>query len=138
MSLAHLVTKNSPAKGRIVGCVLVGRDDMVAATGTNILAHGCEDHPERFDAPEKYDWVEHAERAAVYQAAREGLSTQGCTAFTTLFPCTDCARALVLSGIVRIVSPHPDFSDPRWGEKFRLSEKIFEECGVEVTYSEGD
>ena len=48
------------------------------------------------------------------------------------FPCIDCARAIVQSGIVRLVSPEPALDDAIWGASFPRSRAILEEGGVEL------
>ncbi len=50
------------------------------------------------------------------------------------FPCMDCARAIVQSGIKELVALEPDFGDPRWGEDFKEAIDLFGECGVLVRY----
>lgn len=57
---------------------------------------------ERWERPQKYQWVEHAERNAIYNAARMGIPLKGCTAYITLAPCADCTRALIQSGITTV------------------------------------
>lgn len=51
----------------------------------------------------------HAEMAALLDAARHGVAVKGCTLYTTTFPCHDCARHIVASGIKRVVyiEPYP-------------------------------
>lgn len=49
----------------------------------------------------------HAEMAALTDAARHGVSTKGCVLYTTTFPCHDCAKHIVASGIQRVVYVEP-------------------------------
>ncbi len=49
----------------------------------------------------------HAEMAAITDAVRHGVSTAGCTLYTTTFPCHDCAKHIVAAGIVRVVYIEP-------------------------------
>ncbi len=49
----------------------------------------------------------HAEMAAITNASRHGQSIQGCTLYTTTFPCHDCAKHIVASGITRVVYAEP-------------------------------
>ncbi len=49
----------------------------------------------------------HAEMAALTDAARHGVSTDGCALYTTTFPCHDCAKHLVAAGIARVVYIEP-------------------------------
>lgn len=134
MELAAIVAADSGDTGRKVGCVITGADRRIIASACNDIPDGCADLPERRSRPLKYQWTEHAERNAIYSAARHGEFLEGSTAYTTLYPCTDCARALVQSGISRMVSPEPDFNDPIWGDGFRVSKEILAEAGVVVDH----
>lgn len=136
MALAAIAARESKDTGRQVGCVLADKDGAVIASGHNELPHGCEDTAERRCRPHKYKWTEHAERNAVFLAARQGSALEGCTAYTTCYPCADCARAFIQSGIARMVTPAPDFDDPRWGEDFRIVEGMLAEAGVAVSFVE--
>jgi len=78
--------------------------------------------------------MEHAERAAIFEAARRGVATAGAHLTTTFFPCIDCARAIVLAGIACLDTPEPDLQDPVWGESFLRSRVILEEGGVEMRF----
>jgi dCMP deaminase len=67
----------------------------------------------------KYAWIEHAERNAIYWAARHGLSTEGCAMFVDLTPCVDCARAIIQAGVVEVVISH-DRSIEYVGERYSV------------------
>ena len=95
-----------------VGCIIVGPDNEVRSTGYNSFPRGiCDDVPERLERPEKYLWIEHAERNAIYNAARSGICTKGCTIYMQGLPCMDCARSIIQSGIIRIV-----YDKAKWAE----------------------
>ncbi len=142
---AKEVSKWSKDSSTQVGCILVRPDRRsIVATGYNGLPRGCDDnvesHPERHTRPadggNKYAWYEHAERNAIYNAAYDGVSTAGCTAYvTSSLPCVDCARALVQAGIKRVVWELPN--DPefaaRWADSIKVTEEIFFETGVKTT-----
>jgi len=138
MGLARAATEDSKCEGRIVGCVLLGKHGEILASGTNTLPTGCDHREDHIMSPGKYQWVEHAERSAIYGAARNGTPLGGSTAYTTLFPCCDCARGLIESGVSRVVSYTPDLNDPRWGENFKVSLRMFSESGVDVAFLDGD
>jgi dCMP deaminase len=76
--------------------------------------------------------MEHAERNAIFAAARAGQSLLGATIATTFFPCIDCARAIVQSGFARLITPPPAFEDPVWGVAFERSQIILNEGGIEI------
>jgi dCMP deaminase len=105
MEMANLVSTKSKDRSTQVGCVIVGPNHEVRTTGYNGFCRGIDDDvEERHERPEKYLWSEHAERNAIYNAARNGIRIEDCTAYTTVFPCADCARGLIQSGVVRIVT----------------------------------
>lgn len=120
-----------------VGCVIVGRDKVVVSSGYNGLPRGADDNKSvRISRPEKYFWFEHAERNAIYNAARRGTALSGTTLYSTLCPCMDCARGIVQSGIKRVVTA--DVMDDRiqaiWREQFPRVEELFAECGVSIDF----
>ena len=87
------------------------------------------------DANWKYYMFEHAERNAIYKALKMGHMLRGATMYGTLFPCADCARAIVAAEITRIVVPAPG-SDPirdeKWRMHYKYATKIFELSEVKV------
>lgn len=133
MEVALLIGSWSKDRSRGVGCVIVGPDKEIRSTGFNGFPRGLDDDREsRHERPAKYAWTEHAERNAIYNAARIGVSLKGCTLYVPWFPCIDCARAIVQSGITILVGFEPDHSDPQWGEQFEVGSQLFAEAGVEV------
>lgn len=129
--LLEPVAAKSKDRSRQVGCILVGEHHQLLSTGFNGMPRGCDDDaPERHERPEKYYWAEHAERNAIYNAARHGVSLDYAGAYISLFPCMDCARALVQSGVRFVCAPRPDLDDPQWGPHFRRALLLFDECSV--------
>lgn len=116
-----------------VGCVIVGPDNEIRSYGYNGLPRNVEDSGGRLERPGKYFWVEHAERNALYSAARNGVSTKGCRIYLTWFPCVDCARGIIQSGISEVIAVEPDWDSDRWGGQFRQSRQLLMEAGVELT-----
>jgi dCMP deaminase len=84
------------------------------------------------EPPEKYDRIEHAERAAIFAAARAGWRTAGATMYTPWFACCDCARAIVAAGVVEVVgSAKVCAATPeRWRRAVLAGEAILREAGV--------
>lgn len=132
-NLSKVVATKSKDRSTQVGCVIVGKDQEIRTTGFNGFPRGFNDDVDtRHDRPEKYIWTEHAERNAIYNAAKVGVPLHGCTAYVTMFPCPDCARALIQAGIKELHCPKPDLNHPTYGESFKSSMLMFEECGVLV------
>ena len=133
--MVYLIAMQSKDPCTKVGAVIVGTDNEVRSTGYNGLPRGCvDDNPNRDTRPEKYYWYEHAERNAIYNAARMGLSVKGCTLYTQGIPCADCARAVIQSGITEVIT-HAEWnanSPPKWEESAKRSLEMFEETGVNL------
>lgn len=138
MDLARLVATWSKDRSRQVGCVVVGGDRVIRVCGYNGFPRGVEDAKEdRHARPAKYKWTEHAERNAIYSAARIGISLQGCKMYLPWFPCMDCARAIVQAGIIELICTKPDLEDPRWGTDFREVPQLLREGGVKIRWWDG-
>ena len=82
--IVHQVKLKSKDERTQIGALIVGVDNEIVSTGYNSFPRGIVDsRPERQERPEKYYWFEHAERNAIYNAARIGVSTKGCTMYLT-------------------------------------------------------
>ena len=115
-----------------VGCVITSPDGEVLVTACNDFVQGAKQTPERLQRPQKYTWIEHAERNAIYKAASKGVSLEGTTMYINWWPCVDCCRGIIQSGITKIVSSRgPDYNCPRWGGQFEVVREILEESSVQ-------
>ncbi len=136
MELAFLISTWSKDTSTKTGALVVGPDREIRATGYNGLVRGVDDNiPERMERPTKYDFFEHAERNAIYNACLTGTSLKGCTLYATHSPCTDCARAIIQAGIKTVVTNKViiDENTPKntWRDKLEYSAQMFKEAGVE-------
>jgi dCMP deaminase len=134
LGLAIAAAARSPNEIRKVGAVLVTRDRNTEIAGCNSFPPGVRNLPERIVGDNRFVWLEHAERAAIFEAARRGIATDGGMLVSTYFPCTDCARAIVQVGVKTVATPRPEFDDPVWGESFRTSAAILAEGAVETVF----
>lgn len=138
MDLARLVATRSKDRSRQVGAVIVGLGKEIIATGYNGFPRGINDTvEERHQRPAKYRWTEHAERNAIYNAARSGVSTFGAIIYLPWYPCMDCARAIVQSGISEVIAVEPDWNDPTFAADFKDVAVLFEEAMVAVRFVAG-
>lgn len=108
----------------------------ILSTGYNGFPEGIDDNDDALhERPLKYSYAEHSERNAIYHCSRAGVPTEGCALFVTGWPCPDCARGIVRSGIKAVYidgdSIGGDF-DTRWKEVTKISEVIFNKAGVQV------
>lgn len=117
------------------GAVIVDRNNRILSVGYNGFPSGCNDEVmSRYERPQKYLWTEHAERNAIYSAVRNGISLMDAIIYVMWFPCADCARAIIQSGISKIVCYEPNLNDQKWGEHFKVALEMFNECGVEIVF----
>ena len=133
LNVAHFVASNSRDTSRKTGCVFV-RGGQIVARGYNAFPPCVHDTPARRERPHKYVFTEHAERRAIYKAAREGVILEDSIVYLTWFPCVDCARAIVAVGSKRLFCYEPDWSEERYG--FVDARTILEEGGVDITFME--
>jgi dCMP deaminase len=137
VELSHFIAAWSKDRKKKVGAVIVDEDRRVISTGYNGIPQGCSDDDEsRQIKPKKLFYFEHAERNCIYSAAKSGIRLKGCTMYLTWHPCADCARAIIQSGIKRVVCYQPDWNDDSWGETFQISRDMMKEAGIEVKYYE--
>jgi dCMP deaminase len=135
MELACYISQWSKDRHTKVGCVIVGVENEILSIGYNNFPRGINDDvAERHERPEKYSWIEHAERNAIYNAARIGISLKGSKMYLPWFPCMDCARAIVQSGVSELIAIEPDFEHTRWGTDFKQALLLFTEAGVKLTW----
>jgi dCMP deaminase len=133
LGLARQIGTWSKDESRKVGCVIVGSANQILSAGYNGFPRGVDDEPdERRVAPAKYNWTEHAERNAIYNAARTGVALEGATMYLPWFPCAACARAVAQVGLSTLVAIEPLGEDPKWGGEFEVSRLLLKEAGVEV------
>lgn len=130
--IGDLYSKDQSTK---VGALILGLQNEPLSWGYNGFPRGADDvRPERHDrTKEKYKWAEHAERNAIYSAARSGHKLVGSRIYVSSLPtCVDCARAIIQSGITEVYLEADALLQDRWKENWDLTQKMYEECGVKV------
>ncbi len=138
LNIAEQVKLKSKDESTQIGAVIVGEDNEVLSTGYNSFPRGMDDSKqERQERPEKYFWFEHAERNAIYNAARVGIPLKNSTIYLTSgLPCMDCARGIVNSGIKTVYCKREctTKNKEKWVESQTKSYQLLLECGIEVKY----
>jgi dCMP deaminase len=136
LNIAEQVKLKSKDQSTQIGAVIVGVDNEVLSTGYNSFPRGLADDVEsRQERPEKYFWFEHAERNAIYNAARVGTPLKGSSIYLTSgLPCMDCARGIVNSGIKKVYCKRicTTTNKEKWEESQKRSRELLIECGIEV------
>jgi dCMP deaminase len=141
LQLCDEVRQSSHDPDRKVGVVIANAAGEVLAVGTNAppaalgLTVAQSHEAVRRDPNWKYFVLEHAERNAIFDALHRGRSLSGATMYGTLFPCADCARAIVASGLTRLVVFGPGLDpirDQKWLDHYRHAQRILELAGLTV------
>jgi dCMP deaminase len=128
MHLAEHVATWSKDPSTQVGCVIVDKQNRVVSLGFNGFPRGIKDLVNRYEDKEtKYLFVAHAERNALDNAP---LSVEGCTLYSPLLPCNECAKSIIQKGITKVVSYEPIEDRPylRWD----ITKQMFLEAGVQL------
>lgn len=105
MGLAHLSALRSKDPNTQVGAAIVDENHRVVSVGYNGMPKGCSDDVfpwsrEGALLQTKYAFVVHAELNAILNSK---YPVSGCTLYVSLFPCNECAKAIIQAGIRRIV-----------------------------------
>lgn len=116
-----------------VGCVIVGEANQILSTGYNGFPRGVDDDIDaRHERPAKYDFTEHAERNAIFNATRFGAVLLGSDVYSSLFPCIACSRAIIQIGAKTVITHTPNMDHPRWGREFEFSIEMLAEVGIGI------
>jgi dCMP deaminase len=144
MTMCYLIAMRSRDPSTHVGSVIIDADNVLVSTGYNSLPRHIEiDQNEKRtsrEKGEKYYWIEHAERNAIYNAARRGTSLKGCKLYVPWTPCADCARAIIQTGISEVIihKNGQDFYDKntngKWVEEHKRTQEMFLEAGIIARY----
>lgn len=133
MGIAILSSLRSKDPSTKVGACIVSQDKRVLSLGYNGMPRGCDD----IDMPwgrddsdplqNKYPYVVHAELNAILNANRD---IRGSKLYVTLFPCNECAKAVIQSGIKEIVFLSDKHRDEFAG---KASDKLLSIAGIKIT-----
>lgn len=106
VEMAHVVAKRATCDRKHVGAIIVDEDNRIVATGYNGSPAGmphCDDEGhllKEIDGRPSCIRTLHAESNALDYAGQDAL---GCTIYTTVIPCYDCAKRIINSGVDRVV-----------------------------------
>ena len=130
MGVAILSGMRSKDPNSQVGCCIVSQDNKILSMGYNGFPKGCSDdefpwNREGDPLDNKYFYTTHSELNAILNY--RGGSLDGATIYVTLFPCNECAKAIIQSGIKRVVYD----SDKYCGTPMNIaSKRMLDAAGV--------
>lgn len=130
LDMAELVSQWSKDPSTQVGAVIVSPENFVVSVGFNGFPRGIEDNDRLNQRGAKYMNIIHAEMNALMFA---NMSVKGCTLYTHPFqPCSQCAAAIIQSGITKIITKKLSNVQLKWYNDFRNAREMFEEASVQL------
>ncbi len=133
MGIAELSAQRSKDPSTQVGACIVSRDNKILSVGYNGMPRCCDDDLFPWDREggnleTKYFYVCHAELNAILNF--RGGSLEGSRVYVTLFPCNECAKAIIQSGISEIIYKSNKYEGT---DSVTASTRMFEAAGVKLT-----
>ena len=131
MGIAVLSGKRSKDPSTPVGsCIVDGKNNRILSVGYNGFPFGCSDDEFPWEREgdvlcTKYPYVVHAELNAILN--NRGVSLDGSKIYTALFPCNECAKAIIQSGIREVIYLSDKYADT---DNVKASKRMFEKAGV--------
>lgn len=132
MGIALLSAGRSKDSNTQVGACIVSEENKILSVGYNGMPTGCNDDEMPWEREgealeTKYPFVCHAELNAILN--RSTGSLQNARIYVSLFPCNECAKAIIQSGIKEVVYMEDKYADT---DGVRASKKMFEMTGVKM------
>lgn len=133
MGVALLASQRSKDPSTQVGACLVDTQNRILSTGYNGFPQGCSDddfpwNRDDNDGENKYPYVVHAELNAILNT--RGKSLQDSKLYVALFPCNECAKAIIQAGIKEVVYLSDKYHDT---PSAKASRRMLLSAGVKLT-----
>ena len=131
MGVAKMSAMRSKDPNTQVGACIVGNDNKILSMGYNGFPNGCsdDDFPWNRDAEDplrsKYIYAAHSELNAILNY--RGGSLEGAKIYVTLFPCNECAKAIIQAGIRTVIYDSDKYADQ---PSTIASRRMFNAAGV--------
>lgn len=130
MGVAKLAGMRSKDPNSQVGCCIVSKDNKILSMGYNGFPKGCSDDEfpwarEGDPMDTKYLYVTHSELNAILNY--QGESLKGAKLYVSLFPCNECAKAIIQSGIETVIYEVDKYPE---NASFRASKRLMDAAGV--------
>ncbi len=131
MGIAMLAAKRSKDPSTQVGACIVSPENIIISTGYNGMPKGCSDDTfpwAREGEDTKYPFVVHAELNAILNA--NGRDLRGSRVYVALFPCNECAKAIIQSGVREVLYLSDKYADT---PSTQASKRMLAAAGVKCT-----
>ncbi len=130
MGIALMAAHRSKDPNTRIGACIVDSDNKIVSLGYNGMPRGCSDDEfpwerEGDSLETKYPYVCHAELNAILNSA--GKNLQGCKIYVPLFPCNECCKAIIQSGIKEVIYLSDKYADQ---PAFIASKRMMDAAGI--------
>jgi len=132
MGIAKLAAQRSKDPNTQVGACIVNDAHKIVSVGYNGMPTGVADEDMPWEREgdylnTKYPFVCHAELNAILNSATD---LHGCTLYVTLFPCNECAKAVIQTGIKKVIYEQDKYAT---ADNTKASKIMFKKCGVKIS-----
>lgn len=134
LRVAYALAVSSPDPSTQNGAAVFDPTLQIVGSGCNRFPYGVAVTPDLLERPTKYDWIEHAERDALYATLRTGAHRPHLVVCAWA-ACPDCARAIVQSGVHVLVRHAAEGA--HWAEAIATGDAILAASGVRVLTVDG-
>jgi dCMP deaminase len=134
MGFALLTSRRSKDPSTQVGACIVNPHNQILGAGYNGFPIGCSDDSfpwtkdSKNNLENKYAYVVHAEQNCICNTP---VSVRECRMYVTLFPCSDCAKMIIQTGIKKVIYLN-EIKTERFLESGLAARRMFNASGVEV------
>lgn len=139
MAIAMISSQRSKDPNTKVGACIVNPDNKIVGIGYNGMPIGCDDNVMPWERSAesqldtKYPFVVHSELNAILNSIKD---LHGCTLYVTLFPCNECAKAIIQSGIKKVIYYENKYPD---SDSVKAAEILFRVAKIPVEpYNKSD
>lgn len=138
LKTAYLKARESHNPSTQNGAVLINDAGKVLISAVNGFPNGVAETKERQIKPLRHKFSVHAERNALYQAAKLGIKTNGLIMVCPWATCSDCAQAIIQTGVIRLVVHKQALEKSgSWKKNIALAFEMLREAGVELMIYDG-
>jgi len=129
MLMSNLIAQRSKDPSTQVGACIVDENNVIVGLGYNGFPRGCHDDHlpwcrEGEITDTKYAYVVHAEANAIMNSNK---SVKGCRLYVHLFPCNECAKIIIQSGIKEVIYESDKYKDV---DIFKVAKKMLKTAGI--------
>lgn len=139
MAIAMVSSQRSKDPNTKVGACIINPDNKIVGIGYNGMPIGCDDSVMPWERSAesqldtKYPFVVHSELNAILNSIKD---LHGCTLYVTLFPCNECAKAIIQSGIKKVIYYENKYPD---SDSVKAAEILFRVAKIPVEpYNKSD